>query len=110
MALIAAHMGVVSEDEIMNMSYDWFSDVLDVLGEFVEYEAISNYAGNVFCEKSWDMILDSNPMLKGQILTSAERSWENFFNTAKIKTIVKGENDGKDSVWTEYRSEDPAPV
>lgn len=74
------------------MSYDWFSSILDVLGERVNYEAIVNYAGNSFCEKSWDMIMDNNPMLKGQILTSEERSWEAFFNTAEITTISKGGN------------------
>lgn len=93
MVLLAARCGVVNEDEIMNMSYDWFTDMLDALGEFVNYDAIINYAGNAFCEKSWDMILDSNPMLKGQILTSDERTWENFFNTATIRTITKGERD-----------------
>lgn len=91
MTLLAAHCGVVSEDEILNMSYDWFTDLLDVMGEFVNYEAIINYAGNAFCEKSWDMIMDSNPMLKGQILTTEQRSWETFFNTATIKTVIKGE-------------------
>lgn len=73
------------------MPYDWFTDLLDTLGEFINYEAIVNYAGNAFCEKSWDMIMDSNPMLKGQILTSDQRSWQNFFNTAEIRTLGKGE-------------------
>lgn len=73
------------------MSYDWFTTVLETLGEFVNYEAIVNYAGNSFCEKAWDMILDNNPMLKGQILTSDQRSWENFFNTAKYEVVKKGE-------------------
>ena len=91
MALIAAHLGIIDEDAILNMTFDWFNEVLEVLGEVVNYNAVVNYAGNSFCEKSWDMILDSNPMLKGQILTSDQRSWEQFFNTAKIRTITKGE-------------------
>lgn len=91
MALLAARCGVVSEDEILNMSYDWFTDMLDVLGEFINYDAVINYAGNAFCEKSWDMIMDSNPLLKGQILTSEQRTWENFFNTATIRTISREE-------------------
>ena len=88
---MAARCGVVSEDEILNMSYDWFTDMLDVLGEFINYDAVINYAGNAFCEKSWDMIMDSNPLLKGQILTSEQRTWENFFNTATIRTISREE-------------------
>lgn len=95
MALIAAHLGIIDEDAILNMTFDWFNDVLEVLGEVVNYNAVVNYAGNSFCEKSWDMILDSNPMLKGQILTSDQRTWQNFFNTAEIKTIERGKGYGK---------------
>ena len=79
------------------MSYDWFRELLDVLGEFVNYDAVVNYAGNAFCEKSWDMIMDSNPMLKGQILTADERSWQNFFATAKYKVVKGGQGNGSGS-------------
>lgn len=95
MALIAAHLGIIDEGAILDMSFDWFNSVLEVLGEVVNYNAVVNYAGNSFCEKSWDMILDSNPMLKGQILTSDQRTWQNFFNTAEIKTIERGKGHGK---------------
>lgn len=95
MALIAAHLGIIDEDAILNMTFDWFNEVLEVLGEVVNYNAVVNYAGNSFCEKSWDMILDSNPMLKGQILTADQRTWQNFFNTAEIKTIERGKGNGK---------------
>lgn len=87
MALIAAHLGIIDEDAIMDMSFDWFQEVLGVLGEVVNFTAIANYAGNSFCEKSWDMILDANPMLKGQILSAADRALEAFFNTAEVKEI-----------------------
>lgn len=103
MALIAVKLGVVDEDKLLNMSYDWFTAILDTLGEFVNYEAVVNYAGNSFCEKSWDMITDNNPMLKGQILTSEQRSWENFFNTAEIKTMSKGGNGNGDSFFAGAR-------
>ena len=89
MALIAAHLGIVSEDVIMDMAFDWFQEVLAVLGEVVNFSAIVNYAGNSFCEKSWDMILDNNPMLKGQILNAQDRTLEAFFNSAEVK-VVKG--------------------
>lgn len=83
-------MCVADEDVILNMSYDWFREVIEVLGEFVNFDAVVNYGGNAFCEKSWDMIMDNNPVLKGQILTAEERSWQNFFATAKYKTIKHG--------------------
>ena len=43
------------------MSYVFFEDVLAELGHKLIYDAIVNYAGNSFCEKSWDMITKHNP-------------------------------------------------
>ena len=59
--MIAAHLGVVDEEQINNMSYVFFDDVLRELGYKLNFEAVVNYAGNAFCEKSWDMIEKSNP-------------------------------------------------
>lgn len=44
------------------MSYIFFEDVLTELGHKLTYDAIVNYAGNSFVEKSWDMIVEHNPM------------------------------------------------
>ena len=86
----------MSEDAIEDMSFDWFQEVLGVLGEVVNYNAIVNYAGNAFCEKSWDMIMDSNPMLKGTIMTAQDRALADFFNNAKVTGIIrKGDNNGQ---------------
>lgn len=60
--MIAAHLGIVDENAIDNMSYPFFEDVLAELGHKLNYDAIVNYAGNAFCEKSWDMIAKANPM------------------------------------------------
>lgn len=43
------------------MSIPFFDGVLEALGYRLNYEAIVNYAGNSFCEKSWEMISDNNP-------------------------------------------------
>lgn len=43
------------------MSYIFFEDVLEELGHKLTYDAVVNYAGNSFCEKSWDMIKENNP-------------------------------------------------
>jgi hypothetical protein len=59
--MIAAYLGVVDEEQINNMSYVFFDDVLRELGYKLNFEAVANYAGNAFCEKSWDMIEKSNP-------------------------------------------------
>ena len=34
------------------MSYVFFEDVLEELGHKLTYDAVVNYAGNSFCEKS----------------------------------------------------------
>ena len=88
MALIAVHLGIVDENEINNMSYIFFENVLEELGHKLTYDAVVNYAGNSFCEKSWDMISEHNPML----ISSNERSNNQtmnalsaFFNSADIK-------------------------
>ena len=59
--MIAAHLGVVDEGWINDMSFVFFEDVLAELGHKLHYNAVVNYAGNAFCEKSWDLIAESNP-------------------------------------------------
>ena len=59
--MVATHLGVIDEDKINNMSYIFFEDILMELGHKLTYDAIVNYAGNGFCEKSWDMITKHNP-------------------------------------------------
>ena len=97
------------------MSYNWFETVLETLGEVVNFSAVVNYAGNAFVEKSWDMILDSNPMLKGVMPSASDRSIAAFFDSAKT-TVVKSNGkgmgamalfgdegvkvNGNESVWT----------
>lgn len=46
------------------MSSVFFDDVLLAIGKRVDYEAVSNYAGNSFCKDSWKMIQDCNPLRK----------------------------------------------
>ena len=60
--MVATHLGVIDEGQINNMSWIFFEDILEQLGRKLNYDAIVNYAGNSFVEKSWDMIMDSNPM------------------------------------------------
>ena len=66
MALVATHLGVVDEEQINNMSYVFFSDILEELGHKLLYDAAVNYAGNSFCDKSWDIIMDYYPMGDGK--------------------------------------------
>lgn len=70
------------------MSYVFFEDVLEELGHKLTYDAVVNYAGNAFCEKSWDIISDHNPLLvntDGKGNSQAMKSLASFFNSADIK-------------------------
>ena len=86
--MIAAHLGVVDEKQINDMSYVFFDDVLTELGYKLNFEAISHYAGNSFCEKSWDIIERSNPFNVMQT-HGAMNSLASFFSGSKI-TIMGG--------------------
>ena len=59
---MAVHLGVVDEEAIWEMRYPFFNACLIELGLKLNYDAVVNYAGNAFADKSWDMIARSNPM------------------------------------------------
>ena len=78
---------MVDEEQIDNMSYIFFEDVLTELGHKLSYDAIVNYAGNSFVEKSWDMIMDSNPMMIGEGKHMPSRQKNDmiaFFGNARV--------------------------
>ena len=85
---------MIDEEQINNMSYIFFEDILEELGHKLSYEAVVNYAGNSFCEKSWDMIQDANPMLigdgKGKSMRQ-QQTFADFFGKARI--VEKGSAD-----------------
>lgn len=58
------HLGVVDEEEINRMSYVMFERIMETLGQRLMYQAVVNYAGNSFCDKSWEMIMDHYPLIK----------------------------------------------
>ena len=62
MALIATHLGIVNEGEIDNMSFLLFEDVLDERGKKLNYEAVTNLAGNSFAKDPWKEIQKAFPM------------------------------------------------
>lgn len=70
------------------MSLIFFEDVLMELGKKLNYDAVVNYAGNSFCEKSWNMIQDAHPMTSGK--KTGNSSVAAFFENATI--VVKGKD------------------
>ena len=93
--MLAAHLGIIDEDAINNMSYVFFEDVLEELGYKLNFEAVANYAGNSFCEKSWDMIQKSNPfnLHPNENATQTMNSLAGFFGKSRI-TILGGNANG----------------
>ena len=93
--MIAAHLGVVDEEQINNMSYVFFDDVLRELGYKLNFEAVVNYAGNAFCEKSWDMIEKSNPfnIAENNDGTRAMNNLAGFFGKSAIRIMGGKQND-----------------
>ena len=85
--MIATHLGVVDEEQINNMSYIFFNDVLEELGHKLSYDAVVNYAGNSFVEKSWDMIMEANPMNIGDgkhVSGKQAQTMIDFFGSARV--------------------------
>lgn len=94
--MIAAHLGVVDEEQINNMSIVFFDDVLTELGYKLNYEAVVNYAGNSFCQKSWEMIEKSNPFnLQSQGGNQALGNLASFLGRSRITIMGGKENDHK---------------
>lgn len=93
--MLAAHLGIIDEDAINNMSYVFFESVLEELGYKLNFEAVAHYAGNSFCEKSWDMIQKSNPfnLQPHEAAAQAMTSLAGFFGRSKI-TIAGGNANG----------------
>ena len=86
--MIAVHLGVADEDMIDDMSFLFFESVLEELGHKLHYDAVVNYAGNSFAEKSWEMIAEFNPFnVKEKQGSSAANGVANFFGKADIKIV-----------------------
>lgn len=95
--MVATYLGVVDEEQINNMSYVFFEDILTELGYRLTYDAIVNYAGNSFCEKSWDMILENNPFNineKGGTNNRALSALADFFGSADVQIKQGGNSKG----------------
>ena len=77
------------------MSYVFFENILEELGHKLTYDAVVNYAGNSFCEKSWDIISDNNPLniATGSKSSATMKTLVDMFNSADIKVMKKDEGE-----------------
>lgn len=91
------------------MSMPFFDDVLEELGHKLAYDAIVNYAGNSFCEKSWDMIQENNPFTVAEASSQGSSRIANklagFFANANIP-VVKSEGKSYSERLKERRNSD----
>lgn len=94
-AVIAAHLGIVNEEEINNMSIPFFNDVLAALGRRLNYESISNLYGNSLCKDASKYIQDANPLLKQKAIGNS------FANIIGAAAIVKADN-AKDALTAKF--------
>ena len=85
------HLGIADENLINEMSMVFFDDIIEELGHKLIYDAVVNYAGNSFFEKSWDMISEHNPFTVAEDeangSSSRAKALANFFNNANIQII-----------------------
>ena len=107
-AIVAVHLGVVEEEKIDNMSYVFFTQVLSELGHKLIYDAVVNYAGNSFCEKSWDMIMQNYPMKNHDKARNAAKSIADLFrkNAGKVEKRVVPRPKRKEAKGNEDRGND----
>lgn len=91
--MVAVYLGEIDENKILDMSHLFFQDVVREIGYKLNYEAVVNYAGNAFCEKSWEMISENNPFQveEKKVKTKANNEIVNLFASMPVK-VVSGES------------------
>jgi len=83
-AVIAAHLGEVSEDIINNMSIVFFHNVLSALGKKINYESMSNYYGNSFAKDVEKHLSKMHPLFSAPKLRNGFLDMMNSSNIIKI--------------------------
>lgn len=79
-----------TEEEIDNMSIPIFHEVLNQLGKRLNYEAVVNYAGNSFVQKSWEMIEQANPLRSSSEKNSSSSAMQNLVALLGGANMVEG--------------------
>lgn len=74
------------------MSLLFYESVLETLGRKLNYDAVVNYAGNSFCEKSWNMIQEAYPLTKDKGVFGNEGALA-FLESATVIKRTEGYND-----------------
>lgn len=72
------------------MSYVFFQNVLTHLGRKLNYDAVVNYAGNSFCNKSWEMIEKANPLKPASEITETASAMQNLVSLFGSGHVIEG--------------------
>lgn len=72
------------------MSIPFFESILHALGRRVNYDAISNYAGNSFAKDAWKMIQEANPLTKPQKMNTGFLDMISGVKVVNSKKISEG--------------------
>lgn len=87
---MAANLGIVDEEAINNMSYVWFTMVLEALGRRLDYESVSNLYGNSFAKDAAKIVSGANPLMKPGTSRGAKDGFLGL--VGKTKVISAGVN------------------
>lgn len=73
--MICAYTGYVSEDQLMEMSYTMYTNILREIAERQQYEAMANLYGNGMAQNVQETIENANPLkaLRGNGSGKAKR-------------------------------------
>lgn len=72
------------------MYYPTFQGVLHQLGKKLNYDAVVNYAGNSFMQKSWEMIEKANPLQPETKTGSTSGAMQNLVALLGGANMVEG--------------------
>lgn len=86
------------------MSYLFFENVIEELGHKLVYDAVVNYAGNSFCENSWDMISENNPMsiLDAGHMTKEQKDLMRFLEGADVMDSKGAKGNGRQETYQRH--------
>lgn len=86
------------------MSYIFFEDIIEELGHKLVYDAVVNYAGNSFCENSWDMISENNPMsiLDAGHMTKEQKDLMRFLEGADVMDSKGAKGNGRQGTYQRH--------
>lgn len=87
--ILMVHVGY-TENQVNEMYYPTFHRVLGQLGRKLNYEAVVNYAGNSFMQKSWEMIEKANPLTPIQERGSTSAAMQNLVALLGGANMVEG--------------------